>query len=82
MPHSKFKNKSRPLNLGLGKCPCGQAFNYASERDLNMKLQMHHNVCPHPPEGFKCIRTPKKAMMLKEVQHNEAERIKRVQDHH
>ena len=60
------------------KCPCGQTFNYGSEKDLNTKLQLHRKVCSEMPEGSKEISVPKKAMMLKEVQHDEAERIKRV----
>ena len=41
MPHSNFKERAHQFNLGIGKCSCGQTFDFASERDMNMKLQMH-----------------------------------------
>ena len=73
MPHSNFKEKSYALNSGVGKCSCGQAFDFASEKDMNMKLRMHCKVCPNPPEGSKPFRMPKKAMTLRETLHYEAE---------
>ena len=82
MPHSQFKRRAHPLSSGALKCPCGQTFDYASERDLNLKVWLHHKVCPNPPEGSENIRMPKKAMMLKEVQHDRAERMSRVHEHH
>ena len=38
MPHSNFKDKAYEFNSGIGKCPCGQTFEYTSERDMKMKL--------------------------------------------
>ena len=68
MPHSTFKERSHMLNSGVGKCPCGQTFDYTSERDLNMKLRMHCKFCSKPVEGSQQIRKPKKVMTLKEQQ--------------
>ena len=82
MPHSNFKERSYTLNTGVGKCSCGQTFDFASEKDMNMKLQMHRKFCPKPSEGSEPVRMPKKAMMLREKQHYEAERIRRVHDYH
>ena len=74
MPHSKFKERSHALNSGVGKCSCRQIFNFASERDWYMKLQMHCKVCPNLPETSKPIRMPKKAMTRREYQNSEAEK--------
>ena len=52
MPHSNFKERSHPFNSGAGKCPCSQTFDFASERDMNMKLRMHHKFCSKPPKKF------------------------------
>ena len=82
MPHSKFKNRSIYLDEEVAKYPCGQTFIYASERDLNIKLQLHHKICTKPPEGFKEISIPKKDMTLKEAQLDEAESMKRFHEHH
>ena len=38
MPHSNFEERSHQFNSGIGKCPCGQTFEYTSERDMAMKL--------------------------------------------
>ena len=38
MPHSNFKERSQEFNTGVGKCPCGQTFEYTSERDMKMKF--------------------------------------------
>ena len=38
MPHSNFKERSYPFNSGVLTCPCGQTFDFASERDMNIKL--------------------------------------------
>ena len=38
MPHNDFKGRSHQFNLRIGKCPCGQTFQYTSERDMKMKL--------------------------------------------
>ena len=78
MPHSNFKERSHALNTGVGKCSCGQTFDYASERDMKMKLRMHLKFCSKPPVGFDKIRIPKKATTLKEHDSYEAERIRKV----
>ena len=38
MPHSNFKDKAYAFNTGVGKCSCDKTFEYASERDMKMKL--------------------------------------------
>ena len=78
MPHSKLKGNAHPLNSGTGKCPCGQTFDFASERDRNMKLQLHHKFCSKPSEGTDRLRVPRKTMTLGKQQRVEAERRKRV----
>ena len=78
MPHSNFKLRVTEFNLKVGKCPCSQTFECASERDMNMKLQMHCKFCSKPPRGFNEIRVPKKAMTLREQQLNEYERMRKV----
>ena len=74
MPHSNFKERSQEFNTVVGKCPCGQTFEYTSERDMKMKLRMHRRFCSNPPKGL----TKKKATTLREQQLNEAERMKKV----
>ena len=71
MPHSNFKERSHQFNSGVGKCSCSQTFDYASERDMKMKLRMHLKFCSKPPKGFDKTRVPKKAMMLKEYYNKE-----------
>ena len=78
MPHSNFKERSQEFNTGVGKCPCGQTFEYTSERDMKMKLQMHYRFCSNPLVAFDKIGIPKKAMTLREQQLTEAERKKKV----
>ena len=78
MPHSNFKERSHAFNIGAGKCSCGQTFDYASERDMKMKLQMHLKFCSKPPVGFDRIRIPKKATTLEKHNSYEAERIRKV----
>ena len=34
MPHSTFKDQAYVFNTGVGKCSCGQTFDYVSERDM------------------------------------------------
>ena len=41
MPHSSFKRKATEFEAGVGKCPCGQTFEYTSERDMKMKLRVY-----------------------------------------
>ena len=38
MPHSNFKWKATEFKTEVGKCPCGQTFECASEREIKMKL--------------------------------------------
>ena len=78
VPHSNFKEKSHQFNSGIEKCPCDQTFEYTSERDMKMKLQMHHRFCSNPPVAFDKIGIPKKSCTLREQQLNEAERIRKV----
>ena len=78
MPHSNFKGRSHTFSSGVGKCSCGQSFDFASERDMKMKLRMHLKFCCNPPVGFDKIRVPKKACTMREQQLNEAERMRKV----
>ena len=78
MPHSNFKDKAYEFNSGIGKCPCGQTFEYTSERDMKMKLRMHCRFSSNPPKGFDKIGIPKNAMTLREQQLTEAERMHKV----
>ena len=71
MPHNNFKERSHAFNTGVGKCSCSQTFDYASERDMKMKLQMHLKFCSKLPVAFNMIGIPKKAMTLKEYYNNE-----------
>ena len=81
MSHSSFKARSHALNSGVGKCSCGQTFDFTSEKEMNMKLQIH-KVSSKPPKSSYQIRMPMKAMTLREKQHYEAEKIRRVHEHH
>ena len=38
MPHCNFKWRATKFNTGVGKCSYGQTFEYASEREIAMKL--------------------------------------------
>ena len=78
IPQSNFKERSQEFNTGVGMCPCGQTFEYTSERDTKMKLRMHHRFYSNPPKGFDKIGIPKKATTLREQQLNEAERMHKV----
>ena len=62
----------------MGKCPCGQTFEYTLEKDMAMKLRMHHRFCSNPPKIFNIIGIPKKATTLKENNSYQAERIRKV----
>ena len=46
MPHRNFKERSQEFNTGVGKCPCGQTFEYTSERDMKMKYRTGVGKCP------------------------------------
>ena len=80
MPHSTNKRKDsiKTPSLGMGKYSCGQTFEYSSERDLNMKLQMHSKFCSNPPVGCKKVGLPKKSMTLEEILHYGVERKRKV----
>ena len=78
MPHSNFKERSQEFNTGVGKCPCGQTFEYTPERDMKIKLRMHSRFSSSPPKGFDKIRIPEKATTLREQQLNEAEMMHKV----
>ena len=78
MSHSNFKSKIKDNGAGVGRCPCGQTFECASERELAMKRRIHHRFCSNPPVAFDRIGIPKKAATLREQQLNEAERIRKV----
>ena len=78
MPHSNFKGKATEFETGVGRCYCGQTFEYASERELAMKHRMHRRFCSNPPVAFDKIEVPKKAYMMREQQLIEAKRIRKV----
>ena len=80
MTHSNFKETSHTFSSEIGKCPCSQTFDFASEKNMEMKLRMHHKFCSNPPKGFDKIRVSNKAMMLKEHQNNEAEWKRKVHE--
>ena len=61
MPHKNFKMRSNLLGSGILKCPCGQTFDFASERDREVKLQMHRKFCSETV-GSKQLMIPKKAI--------------------
>ena len=98
MPHSNFKERFHQFNSGIGKCPCGQTFEYTSERDIKMKLRkgprrgpgsmcdtMHCRYCRfcfNPPVAFDKIGIPKKSCMLRKQQLNEVERIRKVHNYY
>ena len=78
MPQYNFKDKAYAFNTGVGKCSCDKTFEYASERDMKMKLRMHLRLCSNPPVAFDKIRVPKKATTLREQQLAESERMRKV----
>ena len=78
MPHSNFKRKATEFEAGVGRCSCGQTFECASERELAMKRRMHHIFCSNPPVAFDKIKVSKKACTMREQQHNEAEKMRKV----
>ena len=78
MPHSNFKDKADEFNSGIGKCLCGQTFEYTSERDMKMKLRMHLRFCSSPLVAFDKIGIPKKAITLRKQQLTETERMHKV----
>ena len=78
MPQSNFKGRSQKFNTGVGKCSCSQTFEYTSERDMKIKLQMHRRFCSNPPKGLDKIGILKKATTLREQQLNEAEKMRKA----
>ena len=40
---------------GVGRCPCGQTFECASERELAIKHIIHCRFCSNPPLAFNKI---------------------------
>ena len=78
MSHSNFKDKAYVFNTGVEKCSCGKTFEYASERDMKMKLRMHLKFCSNLLLTFNKIGIPKKACTLREQQLAEAERMRKV----
>ena len=65
IPHSNFKERYYQNGSEVGKCSCGKSFDFASERDMNMKFWLHHEFCSKVV-GYEEIRTPKKAMTPRE----------------
>ena len=82
MPHSNFKERYHPLNSEVMKCTRGQTFVFGSDRRWNMKIRLHNKVCSKLVEGYEQVRVPKKAMMSRGKQHNEAERMRKVYENH
>ena len=83
MPHSKFKDKNYEEGTGIIICTCGQTFNYASEREVRMKIRLHNKFCPNPSEDTSIdgVSNPinvKKSMTLKEFYKNEAEETRKL----
>ena len=68
MPHSPFKHRPTWVDVRVVKCPCSQTFNYKSERDKDMKLQMHRKFCDKWP-GPTVAGQQGKAMIPKKCQH-------------
>ena len=63
MPHSSFKRKATEFGAGVGRRPCGQTFECASERELAMKRRIHHRFCSNPPLAFSKIGTENNSLM-------------------
>ena len=78
MPLSSFKRTATEFGAGVGRCPCGQTFECASERELAIKRRIHHRFCSNRPLAFNKIGILKDACTLREQQLNEAERIRKV----
>ena len=74
MPHSTLKMRPQPLSSEVAKCPGGQTFDYESDRDWEMKFRIHGKVCARLVEGSKQVRRSRKALMLREQQHDTVER--------
>ena len=70
---------SNLLGSGAEKCPCGKIFDFASEKDWEMKF--HHKFCSDTV-GSKQVMIPKKAITLREQQLDDAERKRKVHKNH
>ena len=82
MPHSNFKGKPYALGLGVRNHSCGQTFGYASERERELKIRLHHKFCSNPPKGTYGIGVStwpvKKARTLKEYYKDEAHETRKL----
>ena len=82
MPHSNFKERYYPLGSEVMKCACCQTFVFESDRGQDMKIRMHEKVCSRLIKGLTYIKVFKKAMTLREQQHAEVERLRKVYENH
>ena len=64
MSHSNFKQRSYENSTGVGKCSCGQTFDYSSPRDMDLKLRLHRRFCKNPP-----IKGTHKMVFLRKLLH-------------
>ena len=83
MPHNKFTDKLYALSLGVRNCSSCQTFGYASERDRELKIRLHHKFCSKPPKGTYEIGVSKaqpveKATTRKEYYDNESKKIREL----
>ena len=68
MPHSNCKQRSYENNTGVGKCSCGQTFDYSSPRDMELKCKLHRRFCQNPPKGEQKLGIPMRATTFMEHQ--------------
>ena len=78
MPRSNFKQRSYENTTGVGKCTCGQTFDYSSPRDMELKRKLHRRFCKNPPKGEQKKGIPMKATTLMEHQTGVAKRRREV----
>ena len=78
MTHSNFKERSHENSAGVGKCLCGQTFDYSSERGMKMKLRLHLRFCTNPPKGTHKVGVSRKATTMREQQLFEVNRREEV----
>ena len=78
---SNFKERSYTLNTGVGSVPVDKPL---TSRHMIWRWSFECIVSSvlNPQKSSKQIRKPNKAMMLREQQLNEVEKIQRVHDHH
>ena len=74
MPHSNFKQRSYENNTGVGKCSCGQTFDYSSPRDMELKRKLHGRFCKNPPKGEQKLGIPMRATTFMEHQTDTSKR--------